>query len=260
MRGLRSASGDATTTKRDHTARWDAFHRPSSQRVTASKQYQPKRSFNLATTALRTNGWYRLRGQVNMNNQQDSNTALFWQSFVGLAPNFTWMKGRSGDTHHPPNADSDYDYQNPTPVLSDIEDWTPAGTGQKKDVSATTWGGIPYGWPGGSADVPQLTESQWYIYWMQAMPGYGNTIPYGSNRMSNWWRFTADWDASAAVGLGLYEPGTCSFTVAPSATAFTGLGGSASVAVSAAGCKWIAVSNAPWLHIISGNTSAGGNS
>src|SRR5450631_1533843 len=64
MRGLRSASGDATTTKRDHTARWDAFHRPSSQRVTASKQYQPKRSFNLATTALRTNGWYRLRGQV----------------------------------------------------------------------------------------------------------------------------------------------------------------------------------------------------
>src|SRR5450631_562610 len=67
MRGLRSASGDATTTKRDHTARWDAFHRPSSQRVTASKQYQPKRSFNLATTALRTNGWYRLRGQVRWN-------------------------------------------------------------------------------------------------------------------------------------------------------------------------------------------------
>jgi hypothetical protein len=36
------------------------------QHVTASKQKQLKGSFNLVTRALRTNGWYRYRGQVTI--------------------------------------------------------------------------------------------------------------------------------------------------------------------------------------------------
>jgi hypothetical protein len=49
-----------------------------------------------------------------------------------------------------------------------------------------------------------LNEAHWYIYWMQSMPGRGNTIPFDSDGMENWWRFTGDWDGSMKTGLGLH--------------------------------------------------------
>ncbi len=92
-----------------------------------------------------------------------------------------------------------------TLVESDIEDWTPAGTGQRKAVNASTWGDLVYAWPG-DPNPEQKTESQWYIYWMQNMLGLGNTIPYNQGSMSNWWQFTGDWDQSIRTGRGLHTP------------------------------------------------------
>lgn len=139
---------------------------------------------------------------------QDGNTDLFWKQFVGQDAAGSFVTGRAGWTHMPPNTTADYDYENPAPVSSDIEDWTPAGTGAKKLVSQDTWGSLPYAWPG-DPDPPQKTESQWYIYWMQNMPGYGNAIPHGTDGMTNWWDFTGDWDNSvraAGPQRGLYAP------------------------------------------------------
>jgi hypothetical protein len=130
---------------------------------------------------------------------------------VGYAqsdPNRDFRLGRAGWTHSPPNTTAQYDYQNYTEVESDIADWTPAGTGQKRLVSVRTWGEHPYAWPLGTMPGPQeeRNEAHWYIYWMQSMPGRGNSIPYGQNRMTNWWRFTGDWDGSIRSRLGLYRP------------------------------------------------------
>ena len=94
----------------------------------------------------------------------------------------------------PPNTTQNYDYTNPAQVESDIEDWTPDNIGSKTIVSADTWENLSYSWP--DNDIPQKTESQFYIYWMQNMPGYNNQIPYEQYHMTNWWRFTADWDAA----------------------------------------------------------------
>ena len=138
----------------------------------------------------------------HLNHLQDGNTNLFWTDFVG------WDRGqpplgRGGDTHHPPNTNIDYDYLNMTPALSDIEDWEPSG-GPKKPVSALAWGGIDYEWPYGA--VPsQFVESQYYIYWMQNMPGLDNQIPHGDRWMENWWRHVHDWDTSIIDGLGLHR-------------------------------------------------------
>ena len=107
----------------------------------------------------------------------------------------------------PPNTTEQYDYHtNYNEVLSDIADWTPAGIGQKTLVSAHTWGDHPYPWPSGMAPPYQedRNEAHWYIYWMQSMPGRGNTVPYGVNGMENWWKFTGNWDASIKAGVGLY--------------------------------------------------------
>ena len=140
------------------------------------------------------------------NMRQDGNSNLFWQKFVGPTPGFSFS--RAGWTHVPPNTTVQYDYQtNYNPVESDIADWTPEGIGQKTLVSAHTWGDHAYPWPLGTMPTLQeeRNEAHWYIYWMQSMPGRGNTIPYGTKRMTNWWRFTGDWDGSIRNGLGLYR-------------------------------------------------------
>src|SRR6185503_3612500 len=183
------------------------------------------------------------------------NSDLFWKNFVGQDQNGSFITGRCGWTHMPPNTTTNYDYQNMTLVNSDIEDWTPQGTGHTKMVNANTWGNIPYPWPG--VLPPQRIESQWYIYWMQNMPGRGNTIPYNAtNQMRNWWPFTADWDAAINAGLGLHGP-YCSFPLSTNGQLFPPGGGSGTVRVEAAtGCISISTSNAPWITITSGS---GGN-
>ncbi len=187
---------------------------------------------------------------------QDGNTNLFVRQFVGNDAN-GFQPGRSGDTHHPPNARFDYDWENPGQVLSDIEDWNPANTGVKTLMNFTRWQNLPYAWPPG--DTPgALAEAHWYIYWMQAMPGRGNVIPHGANRMTNWWQFTGDWDAAIQAGLGLYESNTCNYTLAATSQSFAAAGGNSSVNVtSTTGCKWFASSNEPWITLTGGRLGNG---
>ena len=119
--------------------------------------------------------------------------------------------GRSGGCHHPPNADHDYDYFNPSTALSDCEDWRPDGAGAKKAVNNATWESIPYPFP--PADRLRVAgsylgdDAHYYVYWNQNFPGFGNTIPMvGGGRMTNWWRFMGDYDNAIRENLGLYGP------------------------------------------------------
>ncbi len=135
---------------------------------------------------------------------QDGNISMFVQKFSGWGDNNYTIPplGRAGDTHHPPNTEADYDYLNTALVESDIEDWKPFG-GTTKLVNVDTWGNLNYNWPG-APEFSQRIEAQWYIYWMQNMPGHNNNIPYDPFYMTNWWEFTADWDSSINNNLGLY--------------------------------------------------------
>jgi len=141
----------------------------------------------------------------HVNWYQDGNSDLFWKKFVGQDTTGNFITGRCGWTHMPPNTLDHYDYLNPTIVESDIEDWTPERVGNTKMVNVDTWGDLIYAWPDGETDFGQRIESQFYLYWMQSMPGYKNAIKHGNNYMTNWWEFTADWDKSINSGLGLYE-------------------------------------------------------
>ena len=195
----------------------------------------------------------------DVNRRQAGNGELFWQKFVGFSAG--WQRGRCGDTHHPPNAVTDYDYHNFSPFDSDIMDWKPDG-GQTIPFSAATYGNVPYNFPndflqsfGGS-----VIESKWYIFWRQSLPGYGNAIPYGANRITNWWQFIGDWDAAYRAGLGLYEPADCTFTLSVGSQSFSPAGGTGAVNVATGStCRWMASSNAPWVKLTSGDTSNNGN-
>ncbi len=133
--------------------------------------------------------------------QQDGNTDLFRKNFRGYNGTGTEPIGRVGDTHHPPNTTVDYDYYNYNSVESDILDWKPEG-GAKTMVNANTWGSVNYNWPQGT--TPNV-ESNWYVFWMQSIPGYNNHVPYGSTKeMTNWWEFLSNWD-NTTTRIGLYK-------------------------------------------------------
>lgn len=115
---------------------------------------------------------------------------LFWDRFVGRSPG-----GRGGNrcgwSHYPPNAERDYDWANPRFVSTDIEDWTPDGTGRTLDLNSARWG------------KDSLT---WFLYWMQNIPGADSGLTYRGRRLTNWWRFIGDFDDAMGSGVGLVEP------------------------------------------------------
>lgn len=141
-------------------------------------------------------------GHVNV--LQDGNTDLFWRLFRGQDEWGERVTGRCGDTHSPPNTLAEYDYENPTPVASDIADWRPDGSGTWQEVDADTWGSRVYAWPDGETDFGQRVETQWYMYWMMSMPGFANGITHGSEYLTDWWEFVGDWDMALSGGHGLH--------------------------------------------------------
>jgi len=99
-----------------------------------------------------------------------------WKSFEGEPGEL-----RCGNCHFPVNGRHDYDYGNPKSVESDIEDWRPEGFGKKKKISCERWNG---------------DDLQWYVYWMQAIPGAANGLKYMQRPLSYWWQLIGDYDAT----------------------------------------------------------------
>ena len=160
---------------------------------------------------------HQLESMMSHANQlQDGDDDLFVHRYCGMDDTETWITGRCGWTHMPPNTADHYVYDDPTPVLSDCEDWTPDGSGERQWVEVSTWRDLPYSWPPEPSgwtpdDSPyhvswQRAESHFYIYWRQNWPGHHNGIELRENQvLTNWWAIVADWDRAMTDGIGLYE-------------------------------------------------------
>jgi hypothetical protein len=118
---------------------------------------------------------------------------MFWERFVGsregtgkiIHPGCGWA-------HFPPNGEKDYDWANPRSVYSDIEDWKPDGTGKKKQINCWRWRG---------------ENIQWFVYWMQNLPGADNRLEYEGRPLTNWWTFVGDFDNAMKNKIGLVRSG-----------------------------------------------------
>ncbi len=109
---------------------------------------------------------------------------LFWGKFVGSNRSHKIIPTKDGFVrcgwgHYPPNAEGDYDWRNPRSVMSDIEDWKPDGSGNKRPVSSDIWDKDSY---------------KWFIYWMQAIPGKDNGLKFKGKDLRNWWLLIGDFD------------------------------------------------------------------
>ncbi len=109
---------------------------------------------------------------------------LFWRKFVGKPG-----EGRCGWAHFPPNGERDYDWANPKFVWTDIENWHPDG-GERKKMNCRRW---------------NCNSLDWFIFWMQNLPGADNGIIYHGKPLTNWWTFIGDFDGAMAARLGLVE-------------------------------------------------------
>ena len=72
--------------------------------------------------------------------------------------------------------------------ITDIGDWKPDGTGEKKRINCDRWNG------------DRLT---WFIYWMQSLPGTNDGLRHEGRPLTNWWLFVGDYDRAMETKTGL---------------------------------------------------------
>ena len=159
-------------------------------------------------------------GYLDRNNKD----YLFWNKFVGVKLNNGLLdfskqayNGRSGNTHFPPNASSDYDWGNQAKFSSDINNWLPSG-GINEDVNTSTWTDVNYNLPfetkfyfkeSNLDSFRYDTQYKWLLYWFQSIPGENNNIPYLKNGeeyiLTNWWDLFYNWDEAITEDKTLWE-------------------------------------------------------
>lgn len=113
---------------------------------------------------------------------------VFWDNFAlhtGIATNTG-----CGITHFPPNTVVKFKYDEVNKVQSNCEDWNPdPAQSIYKSVNCTEWG---------------CTDTGFYKWWMQNIPGYANNISHNGKGMRNWWDLVADLDGFIKEGRSLY--------------------------------------------------------
>lgn len=122
-----------------------------------------------------------------------------WERFAlvkALSPDYNYSG--CGNVHYPPNATSDYNYNNPSTVSSNCDDFVnypdlgnPVDT--VEPVKCTAWG---------------CTEIGYHTYWFSHLPSNAGCGP--DNVANNWWHYFVDpalaLDASAPCKSDLFLP------------------------------------------------------
>lgn len=115
---------------------------------------------------------------------------LFWGKFVGSDKTHKIVRPGCGWAHYPPNGERDYDWKNPRMVWTDLEDWRPDGTGRRTQMNCERW---------------NCNSLDWFLLWMQSLPGADNGLVYEGRPLTNWWIFIGDFDAAMKRGLKLVQ-------------------------------------------------------
>jgi hypothetical protein len=110
--------------------------------------------------------------------------SLTWLDNRGMAGVIPSYDQGCGSVHFPPNARSNYDDQNPFPVLSTCEHYglhdAPDG-GDAQELYTDAKSGL-------YDPLEPDCEGGWQVYWRQSFPGYHNpAIDQAGGPMKNWW-------------------------------------------------------------------------
>lgn len=100
-----------------------------------------------------------------------------WGKFA-MRDNVSPQNAGCGWIHYPPNAVSDYDWSNHTPVANTCEDFLnyPNLTGIKQKSGCEKWNCDGY---------------QWKKYWLSHLPRYKGVL---NGQQNNWWKYIIDYE------------------------------------------------------------------
>jgi hypothetical protein len=137
----------------------------------------------------------------------DGNVAgsLFWDDFsvYGERAALPGYRASCGNTHRPPNTNSEYHYTSQDYGANNCATWHP------NDAQTTYVSGNCAQW--------NCTATGFYVWFMQNMPGYTNGIVFNGTYMRNWWEAMYDFNGFIDRGRSLYTSHALSMA-APSVT------------------------------------------
>lgn len=102
-----------------------------------------------------------------------------------------------GNVHFPPNTTAAYDYGNTTTVTSNCASFNPGNPAAQSynPINASTWQALSCD-PSESPGSFDCNEQSYLMWWMQQMPGYGNTaLDCAGDPMPNWWEYLMSLDS-----------------------------------------------------------------
>ena len=142
------------------------------------------------------NHMHQLEAVINFIDGRDTTAAadwpslLFWGKFVGSDSTHKLLNPRrAGWSHYPPNAEHDYQWANPDPVISDIENWNPDEFVSGQPIECSKW---------------NCKHLDWFVYWMQNIPGAQNGLTYNGQPIRNWWTLMSQYDEARAENWKLW--------------------------------------------------------
>ena len=118
--------------------------------------------------------------------------STFWDDFsvYGDRASLPGYRASCGNTHSPPNTTDGYDYDLTEYGENNCETWHP-------DDSQSTY-------VNANCDQWGCTDTGFYKWFMQNLPGYENGIVYAGKQMRNWWEAMYDFNQFIDAGRSLY--------------------------------------------------------
>jgi len=148
-----------------------------------SRYFREYAGFDLDTRyGLPFNSLYG-RGDTNLSYPTTTTMTYNWQQKSRTLKNYIPI---GGNAHFTPNGRSDYDLDNPAPVLSTIEHYRlrDGSDGTDKAIRWTVSRFAVY------RDFAGDCMGPWLVYWRQNMPGLDNKAKDDAGKpMKNWWPF-----------------------------------------------------------------------
>lgn len=118
-----------------------------------------------------------------------------------------------GNIHFPPNGTHDYDYGNPTYVMSYAENWYryPYLFDQSAQVNVNTWIYKTPEYPNGDPLAEGQDQLGYLRWWYDHLPRY---VGATDGVLNNWWHYAVDYEGAVELAkktpvLGVNESGNC---------------------------------------------------
>ncbi len=135
-----------------------------------------------------------LNNSLNVYSANTFAESFKFQDLVGKDPGIGKDDIICGNAHFTLNSVAEeYSYNRTRVVSSNCNNLTWAGEGKKSSINCSHWG---------------CTESGWYRYWMNSLPGNGNQFQKGGLKMRNFWEMISSLD-----NFIINQTGKCEFSM-----------------------------------------------